>query len=131
MTIRRLLTASVMACAMLAAGLAVASPAQAAVCQVHVGVTYREGTIVHGHGSIDSSCTPQTGPVSVVLQRKSWYGWGEAMSTKVLYGGGAQGHVTFNCGGYGTQSWRTVVFATTVGGGPARKISNEIRFFCG
>jgi hypothetical protein len=127
---RRLMAVFLVVGVALAGNVVSAAPAAAAICEGHVGVTYQDGHFVRGHGSIDNSCSPTAGPVRVTIQRFWGLDW-TAVSQKVIYGGGAQADVSFNCEGYGTQTWRTSVNWQTMDGSPRRKLSNEIRFYCG
>ncbi|MFD9948122.1 hypothetical protein ACFWYW_55130 [Nonomuraea sp. NPDC059023] len=106
-----------------------ANPASAAACQGHVGVTHKDGNLIWGSGSIDSSCG-QNSRADIYIQRWDVWRWVQ-MNHEVINGPGYVEWIYFDCGGRGTQTWRTLVtWRNPYTGKPDSRPSNEIRVTC-
>jgi hypothetical protein len=107
-----------------------AAPERAAAsCEVYAeGVAKDAGTSVYGWGYRTAECG--YGPSHLTVQRYRGLGTWESMSTVTITGAGPPStFVQFNCGGYGTQTYRTRHSGTTYGGYKV-DYSSEIRVSC-
>lgn len=124
---RRITTSVLATGALILSGLAVAPAAQAASCDVQIGRTYKSGNYIVGYGSL-SNCS-STSTASLIIQRWTGLYW-----KNYATGTAHQGYDTYirqNCGGTGTQTWRTLITGRTIGGEYRTKASNELRVYCG
>ena len=134
-TTRKSVTAALMAAAaiIVAPGPGVpaqaAPPAAAASCEVYAeGIAKGAGTYVYGWGYRTAECG--YGPSYLTVQRYRGLGAWESLSTVTITGAGPPStFVQFNCGGYGTQTYRTRHTGDTYGGYKV-DYSSEIRVAC-
>ncbi|KAA9380497.1 hypothetical protein F5972_04940 [Microbispora cellulosiformans] len=114
--------------ALLFSGLAALAPtaAQAATCDVQIGKTYKSGSSIVGYGSL-SDC-PSASTATLIIQR--WTGWYWKDYATATAHQGYDTYVYQNCSGTGTQTWRTLITGTTIGGSYRTKASNELRVSC-
>jgi hypothetical protein len=111
-----------------AAQAAGAPVAPAASCDVQIGLTYRSGNTIVGHGSL-SNCPPNS-TANIHIERSVWYGWQNTTGDITVRGPGYDQYVYYNCSGTGTHQFQTVIDAYTVGGSYLRKTSNTITATC-
>lgn len=128
--IRRMAVTAVLSLGIGAGLAATGTPASAASCQlVAEGVAKGAGSYVYGWGYRTAGCG--YGNSYLTVQRYRGLGAWESMSTVTVNGPGPPSKfVQFNCGGYGTQTWRTKHHGTTLGGEGKVDYSGEIRVFC-
>ncbi|WP_162641390.1 hypothetical protein [Streptosporangium sp. 'caverna'] len=128
MTRRKIAAALLAAGTILGTTVAVAPPANAMACEQQIGLTSWSGNVITGYGSL-TGC-PSASTAGLWIQRWSGWRW-EEVAGPVTAHQGYDTFIRFNCAGWGTQTWRTLINGVTVGGVLKVKGSNEIRFHCG
>ncbi|GAA3485631.1 hypothetical protein GCM10018966_101640 [Streptomyces yanii] len=104
----------------------IAPAAQAATCDVQIGTTYKSGSYIVGYGSL-SNC-PSTSTAKLTVQRWTGLYWKDYATATAHQG--YDTYVRQNCSGTGTQTWRTLISGTTIGGEYRTKASNQLRVSC-
>jgi hypothetical protein len=100
-----------------------AEPSSPGILACHNAETPTQtGSWVHGKGA--GSCSQQ---VAVYLQR--WRAWGWSIEASNSYQGPGSAVASWNCGGSGYYTYRTLV-QWRDGNGPQSSISSEARFGC-
>lgn len=111
-----------------AGSMIVASPAQAA-CELEIGRTYKQDNLIVGYGSMTPDCGP-TGESTLTIQWQRVLGYWQDRASATIMGPGYDQYVSWDCSNTGTHTFRTINYATTIGGDFKIKISNEIRVSC-
>ncbi|MFI6510991.1 hypothetical protein ACIBCT_25585 [Streptosporangium sp. NPDC050855] len=128
MKINRSAGAALGIAAVLATSLATVTPAEAAACEVQIGRTSKSGSQIVGYGSL-SGC-PSSSTAQLFIQRQTAPGFWSRVSAIATARQGYDVYVRYNCSGTGTQSYRTQINGTTIGGTAKIKNSNTIRVSC-
>jgi hypothetical protein len=102
--------------------------ANAATCDVEIGVTAKSGNYITGYGSLSQGCTGST--ATIVIQKYVGLGYWADEAPATVNGPGYDQHVSYYCVGTGTQTWHTRIYGYTLGGNLVQKDSNSIRVTC-
>ncbi|MGC5028913.1 hypothetical protein [Micromonospora sp. DT229] len=105
-----------------------ATSSAAAACDVHIGTTYKSGSQIVGYGSIEGCSSSSVAYVRI--QKRTCIGCWDTVKSATVNGPGYDQYVYYNCSGTGTQTYRTIIEGSTIGGGYKFKESNQIRVSC-
>lgn len=93
-------------------------------CSPNIGLTTRSGNTIWGYGNL-GSCN---GTVDIYIQRSRWNGW-QDMNHGIIHLHSDQ-HISYNCAGTGTHTFRTIEVWVDSSGNTQVKASNSIKESC-
>ncbi|MEV4897071.1 hypothetical protein AB0K48_47775 [Nonomuraea sp. NPDC055795] len=103
-----------------------AATASSAACELHIGLTRKDGNYIRGYGS-KLGCENSTS--WLYLQWERWNGWW-TQTEKAVNGSGFDVPISWFCKGTGTHNFKVRHYMRTLGGATKVKDSNIIRVTC-